>query len=116
MKGMGTLGPTWPPRISGAGVQGPTCPPAFGAYVLPYRKYSYSLKLLVLFSAIFRLNYYLGNKMEILSRYILTFIFQDKFYAKILNFSKIVTCETNQLDNELIIYCIGDICKYIVVK
>ena len=30
-------------------------------------------------------------------------------------FCQFVTCETNQLYNELIIYCIGDFCKYIVV-
>ena len=31
-------------------------------------------------------------------------------------FCQFGTCETNQLDNELSIFRIGDICKYIVVK
>ena len=39
-------------------------------YTLPYQKYSYTLISLVFFSDIFRLNYYLGNRIEILSRYI----------------------------------------------
>ena len=31
MKGMGALGPIWPPEYPGPGGQGPTCPPGFGA-------------------------------------------------------------------------------------
>ena len=37
---------------------------------LPYQKYLYTSKSFVLYSVIFRLNYYFGNKIEIIARYI----------------------------------------------
>ena len=33
-----------------------------------------------------------------------------------LNFCQFDTCETNHLDKGLIVFRMGDICKYIVVK
>ena len=52
---------------------------------LPYQKYSYTLKYILLFSAFFLHNYYLGYRIIILTLYI--YIFNINFKRKIRTFA-----------------------------